>query len=167
MSVKLMGAHRLRRLEGFTAEAALVWARYLDRRRTCNQHLSSHIGRLREALHEATAIQSELDNRMSHDLINAPRVRKQFLTSSQTALRHFRGGNFLLKTFFSLKRLSIRRQTILRPSLVLIFQGEADGDGFGSKFLLKTHFFSETAFRSTPDDFKTIFGTDFSRRSRW
>ena len=25
----------------------------------------------------------------------------------------------------------------LRPPLVLIFQGEADGDGFGSKFLLK------------------------------
>ena len=58
-------------------------------------------------------------------------------------------------------------QRILRPLLVSIFQGEADGDGFGSKFLLKTRFFSETDFPSTPDDFKTIFGIDFSRRSRW
>ena len=72
------------------------------------------------------------------------------------------------RTHAMIKQASyIRRQIILRPPLVLIFQGEADGDGFGSKFLLKTHFFSETAFRSTPDDFKTIFGTDFSRRSRW
>ena len=71
------------------------------------------------------------------------------------------GPNSSLKYVFSLKGLSGRRQTISRPSLVLIFQGEADGDGFGSKFLLKTHFFSESAFRSTPDDFKTIFGTDF------
>ena len=44
------------------------------------------------------------------------------------------------KHIFSLKRLSVRRQTMLRPSLVLIFQGEADGDGFGSKFLLETWF---------------------------
>ena len=75
------------------------------------------------------------------------------------------GPHSSLKHVFSLKGLSIRRQTILRPSLVLIFQGEVDGDDFGSTFLLTTHFSSEMAFRSTPDDFKTIFGTDFSRRS--
>ena len=77
------------------------------------------------------------------------------------------GSNSSFKTHFSLKRLSVRRKTILNPCLVSIFQDEADGDGFGSKFLLKTRFFSEVAFRSTPEDLKTIFGTDFSRRSRW
>ena len=75
------------------------------------------------------------------------------------------GSKFVIKPCFFVKGLYFRRQRILRPLLVSIFQDEADGDGFGSKFLLKTRFFYETAFRSTPDDFKTIFGIDFSRRS--
>ena len=53
------------------------------------------------------------------------------------------GGPFL---FFSIKilsgentkRLHFRRQRILRPPLVSIVQDEADGDGFGAEFLLKT-----------------------------
>ena len=40
-----------------------------------------------------------------------------------------------------MKGLYFRRQIILIPLLVSIFQDEADGDGFGSKFLLKTCFF--------------------------
>ena len=74
------------------------------------------------------------------------------------------GPESCLKHDFSLKRLSVRPKRILKPSLVLIFQGEADGDDFGPPFLLKTRIVSETAFRSTPDDFKTIFGIDFARQ---
>ena len=39
-----------------------------------------------------------------------------------------------------MKVFYFRRQRILRPLLVSIFQDEVDGDGFGSKFLLKTRF---------------------------
>ena len=37
-----------------------------------------------------------------------------------------------------MKGLHFRRQRILRPLLVLIFQGEGDGDDFGAEFVLKT-----------------------------
>ena len=60
-----------------------------------------------------------------------------------------------------MKGLYFRQQRILRPLLILIFQGEADGDGFGSKFHLENVIFFERASFSTPDDFKTIFGMIF------
>ena len=62
------------------------------------------------------------------------------------------GPNSSLKHISSLKRLSGRRQTILRPSLVLIFQGEVDGDGFGSKFL-EISILLEKALYSKPENF--------------
>ena len=53
------------------------------------------------------------------------------------------GPNSVVKFDFSVKGLSFRRQRILRPLLVSIFQDEADGDGFGSKFLLKIRIWSK------------------------
>ena len=50
------------------------------------------------------------------------------------------GPNSSLKLVFSLKRLSVRRQTILRPSLVLILQDEVDGDSFASRTKSRVHF---------------------------
>ena len=66
-------------------------------------------------------------------------------------LRFHQGGDF--------------EKTILRPPLVLIFQGEADGDGLKAKFELKKEIFYEKHLISTKNDSKTTFGIDFSRRS--
>ena len=46
-------------------------------------------------------------------------------------------SKLLFTTLFCLKTPYFRRQRILGPPLVLILQGEADGDGFGSQFVLK------------------------------
>ena len=50
------------------------------------------------------------------------------------------GPDSCLKCNLFVKRDYVRRQMTLRPPLVSIFQGEADGDGFGPQILSKTLF---------------------------